>query len=654
MKKQHIPLIVLILICLTVGLTIVSDYGESRDEDLNIRYSENTFANYSNLFTSEASNIYGPTDQRFYGPFSDLLIFIGIQFIGFFKSDVSIIHTRHFFDFMFFLLSVVSLYSIARRLFSVKTAYLVALLFLTQPVLWGHAFINSRDIPFMSAFIFSIAVGLYSAEKISPLVNSFQDINYPGTIKTIRTEWQGLQKTKTIIIFFSIFIMSILLFWVTHDQIFSLIESSLIQLDGNRETFWGGLFEKYAANASSIPISSYVSKSILIAKRIFYLYVIGGTAIFLLQIIRFLPKSRARFWRQIFKPLLTGLQAALKNPWIIITGVCIGATTAIRVIGPFAGVLVSVYFLLRFKQKGILPILSIGIIAIVTTYLLWPYLWASPIDHFLKSITVMSDFPWNGKVLFNGEFYAANSLPLYYIPLLLIIQFTEPMVVLFTSGVLFAGWDLLNKKSTWRIWTIIFLWFFVVFLLLLLFNPTHYDNFRHVLFFIPPIFLFSGLAIERLFAKINFKGLQWMIALLIIIPGVYSIVDLHPYQYIYYNNFVGGVEGAFRKFESDYWWTSFTEATEFINQYAKENSRVLVWGSTNIVERIARDDLLIEPNQGGTYDLNTGYDYVILSSRHNMDIENYPDAPVLFRVEKNGAILVVVKQLCQTTDGHCP
>ena len=133
-----------------------------------------------------------------------------------------------------------------------------------------------------------------------------------------------------------------------------------------------------------------------------------------------------------------------------------------------------------------------------------------------------------------------------------------------------------------------------------------------------------------------------MIAVLMIIPGVYSIVDLHPYQYIYYNNYVGGVEGAFRKFESDYWWTSFKDATEFINQHAEENSRILVWGSTHIVDRIARGYLIVEPNQGGTYDLTTGYDYVILSSRHNMDIVNYPDAPILFSVEKNGAVLVVV------------
>ena len=104
------PAFILILICLTVGLIFVSDYGESRDEDLNIRYSENTFENYRNLFTSDPSNNYRPTDQRFYGPLSESIgIFIGIRIIGLFKSDVSIIHTRHFFDFMFFLLSVVSL-----------------------------------------------------------------------------------------------------------------------------------------------------------------------------------------------------------------------------------------------------------------------------------------------------------------------------------------------------------------------------------------------------------------------------------------------------------------------------------------------------------------------------------------------------------------
>ena len=45
-------------------------------------------------------------------------------------------------------------------------------------------------------------------------------------------------------------------------------------------------------------------------------------------------------------------------------------------------------------------------------------------------------------------------------------------------------------------------------------------------------------------------------------------VHLHPYQYIYYNSFVGGVHGAFHNYELDYWGTSYYEAAEYVNQVA--------------------------------------------------------------------------------------
>ena len=159
----------------------------------------------------------------------------------------------------------------------------------------------------MSAFILSIAVGLYSADKISPLVGSFQDIDYQGLVKSLRTEWQRLQKKKTIIFAFSIFLITILLLWVTQDLIFSLIESVLIELDGNRESFLGRVFGNFAANATSIPITSYISKSILIAKRTYYFYIAGGLSFFLLQTFRLMPNIRTAFWRQIVKPLLIDL-----------------------------------------------------------------------------------------------------------------------------------------------------------------------------------------------------------------------------------------------------------------------------------------------------------------------------------------------------------
>jgi hypothetical protein len=40
--------------------------------------------------------------------------------------------------------------------------------------------------------------------------------------------------------------------------------------------------------------------------------------------------------------------------------------------------------------------------------------------------------------------------------------------------------------------------------------------------------------------------------------------QLHPYEYIFANNLIGGVRGAYGRYESDYWGSSFKEAAQDI------------------------------------------------------------------------------------------
>lgn len=50
------------------------------------------------------------------------------------------------------------------------------------------------------------------------------------------------------------------------------------------------------------------------------------------------------------------------------------------------------------------------------------------------------------------------------------------------------------------------------------------------------------------------------------------MVGLHPYQYVYYNAFVGGIRGAAGRYELDYWAASYREATHQILRYIRESS----------------------------------------------------------------------------------
>ena len=69
--------------------------------------------------------------------------------------------------FVAFLLTGLCLYWLLRRWCSIWTAWGVLLLFTTQPVLLGHAFINPKDPPFMVLFLISLELGFRMADHLA-------------------------------------------------------------------------------------------------------------------------------------------------------------------------------------------------------------------------------------------------------------------------------------------------------------------------------------------------------------------------------------------------------------------------------------------------------------------------------------------------------
>ncbi len=177
-------------------------------------------------------------------------------------------------------------------------------------------------------------------------------------------------------------------------------------------------------------------------------------------------------------------------------------------------------------------------------------------------------------------------------------------------------------------------------------KPSIYDNFRHFLFITPPIFLFAGLGLKFILSKISNKIQSILLTLAILLPGIIAIINLHPYQYIYYNSLIGGVEGAFRRFETDYWYTSYYECTDYINQVSSINDTILVYGPSHIVNYYAREDLtIIQYNKKDADNQFEESDYAIISTRGNKDLHLLPDEQLIYTIEESGAILAVVRKL---------
>jgi hypothetical protein len=106
---------------------------------------------------------------------------------------------------------------------------------------------------------------------------------------------------------------------------------------------------------------------------------------------------------------------------------------------------------------------------------------------------------------------------------------------------------------------------------ILLLRPTIYDGFRHILFVIPVICLLLYFGFIGSLCKLRgyVRASLILLAVLGLIESAFAMRLLHPYEYAYFNPLVNPE----RKFELEYWGTSFRALAEQLNDLAIENAQ---------------------------------------------------------------------------------
>lgn len=93
------------------------------------------------------------------------------------------------------------------------------------------------------------------------------------------------------------------------------------------------------------------------------------------------------------------------------------------------------------------------------------------------------------------------------------------------------------------------------------------DGLRHFLFLLPAIAVFAALGIDTLWARFPRRGVRLALGMLVVwlaLSPLRAIIELHPYQIAYFNEWVGGTAGAAGQYETEYWLTSYREAMQWI------------------------------------------------------------------------------------------
>ena len=539
--------LVLLAVNILVGISVFRNYGLSWDEPLFYDYADALGYAYSpaEWFSGnfDIENSYGPSaeDHKTRGPAYLFLARGFVYGLNALSSDIipagDTASSWHLINFLFFQFGIYFLYRLSTRWMKPSAALAATAFFSYQPLLWGHAFINPKDPPFLVFFLATVCLGFEMVDAL-------------------------------------------------------------------------------ATNASNKTIK------------------------------------------------------------VLVAAFCLGIATSIRVLGPLAGLIVIVYALTSvypqvfarpgLKSQAILtkpakadsitppaykqflqPLAIYILIAIAVMLITWPYLWENPIGRLFDTLELMSDNPTQLAVLFSGEVFRADDMPRRYLPFMLAVTLTEPTWFLFFIGIAVSIWKYFKNKLVAKSFAsllLIFSWFVILVGYVLIRQPAMYDGLRHFLFILPPVFIIAGFAFEWMSELAKPAWLRAGAVLLILLPGLIGIVRLHPYEYTYYNSFIGGTSGAFRQYETDYWLTCYKEAVEKFDASINQPTNLFVLREAYIAEYYSGRYTIIR-NLSDAIDLATSGDFVLVNSRTNRDRSIFQEAPPVVQVRRGDAIFCEIRQI---------
>lgn len=216
----------------------------------------------------------------------------------------------------------------------------------------------------------------------------------------------------------------------------------------------------------------------------------------------------------------------------------------------------------QYLKWGLIPVIC----GLLITLAFWPYALQSPVQHISDSLSELSNYGVNIRLLFNGDMVFAQSLPLDYLPRWVFV--TVPLFVL-------AGWlaglillpGMFRRYGTLPMLLLGFAFLFP-FVYVIYQGSTLYDGWRHMIFPYTSGAVLASMGIIHLYRR--FSNISWikpavlgLVAFMALDPLIFIVRN--PFLcYIYFSPVQGGVAGALGQYETDYWGNSVKQGIEWL------------------------------------------------------------------------------------------
>jgi len=272
-------------------------------------------------------------------------------------------------------------------------------------------------------------------------------------------------------------------------------------------------------------------------------------------------------------------------------GLLAGASLGIRVLGLllliYSGAAIAIYLpwhgkeRWRFATASSVRLLPALMLAYVIMILTWPWAALAPLNP-IRGLLSFSEFHYGIRTAVGGQVYMMSKVPRLYVPIYFLIRM--PLLALLGAALAIAValWPALAAPSTQlRRRDVALVSLTVIFPLAceVISHGPAFAGLRHFLFVVPPLAVLAGIGLDAAMTALAARDrLVAAAGLAIVAAGFLSdavtLVRLHPYEYLFYNQLVGGLQGASRRYDLDYWFASMPEAVSQLEAYLRRTEPV--------------------------------------------------------------------------------
>ena len=350
-------------------------------------------------------------------------------------------------------------------------------------------------------------------------------------------------------------------------------------------------------------------------------------------------------------------------------GIALGTRAGGLLIVGYVCLFMGLDFLLRFGWKGLsrqttalTNYLIYGIGIILGGYILgilpWPAALVDPLGHPFAALTEFSELGIKIRVLFGGENVMSDATVWHY-PLTWML-FTIPIFIWLGLVVhMIWGGQIFKRYAPLPYFLLVFATVFPLVYIIYKDSILH-DGWRHLIFVYPSLVVIAAMGWVFLEEKLKHQRVGtyavWiMLTLALLEPSIF-ILRNNKVPYVYFNPLVGGINGAFGYYETDYWGVSVKPAIDWMEEQGivGPNMTDTVVIGTHFyysVDRLTRKEYkgkvrtkYVRFNQRYTED----WDYGIFPSRYfrgyHLQAGTWPNSKAVHIVTANGVPLAAVEK----------